>query len=90
MISDKTRLHRRPLPTPLARLTVLLLTLAVSPAMQSLAADAAATAREILDASGVQGGVVVHLGCGDGSLTAALRVDDRYVVHGMDLDAEVL
>lgn len=34
-------------------------------------------AREILRATGVQGGLVVHLGCGAGSLTAALRADGR-------------
>ena len=49
--------------------------------------QAEATAREILDASGVRGGAIVHLGCGDGELTAALRANDRYVVHGLDPDA---
>ena len=43
--------------------------------------------RAILDATGVQGGLVVHLGCGDGKLTAFLRADDRYLVHGLDVDA---
>ncbi|MBC8874579.1 MAG: PQQ-binding-like beta-propeller repeat protein [Planctomycetes bacterium] len=43
-------------------------------------------ARDILDSTGVQGGIVVHLGCGDGKLTAALRVDDRFTVHGLDAD----
>ena len=32
-----------------------------------------ARARAILEAAGVQGGLVVHLGCGGGRLTAALR-----------------
>ncbi len=54
-------------------------------------ADAATTANErarhILDATGVQGGLIVHLGCGDGMLTAALRANDRYLVHGLDEDA---
>ncbi len=43
-------------------------------------------ARQILSATGVQGGLVVHLGCGDGRLTAALRADDGYLVHGLDAD----
>ena len=43
-------------------------------------------AKSILDASGVQGGLVVHLGCGDGRLTAALRATDSYTVHGLDAD----
>ncbi len=50
-------------------------------------AAASDAAKEILKLSGIQGGIVVHLGCGDGSLTAALRVDDRYTVHGLDADA---
>ena len=51
------------------------------------AADPADDARRILDASDVKGGLVVHLGSGDGTLTAALRVNDRYLVHGLDTDA---
>ena len=52
--------------------------------------DAAATARKLLDLAGVRGGIVVHLGCGDGRLTAALHVSDRYTVHGLEADpAEV-
>ena len=50
-------------------------------------ADAAATAKDILDATGVRGGLIVHIGCGDGTLTAALRASDAYVVHGLDVDA---
>jgi len=46
-----------------------------------------AQGRAILDATGVQGGLVVHLGCGDGKMTAALHGSDRYVVHGLDEDA---
>jgi outer membrane protein assembly factor BamB len=45
-------------------------------------------AQQILDASGVKGGFVVHLGCGDGKLTAALRANDSYLVHGLDADAK--
>lgn len=42
------------------------------------------TANDILDAAGVKGGLIVHLGCGDGRLTAALRATDSYLVHGLD------
>ena len=45
-------------------------------------------AKGILAAAGVRGGLIVHLGCGDGRLTAALRVSDRYLVHGLDTDRE--
>ena len=49
------------------------------------------TADRILATSGVEGGFVVHLGCGGppgqaGMLTAALRESDAYVVHGLDTD----
>ena len=43
--------------------------------------------REILETTGVTGGLVVHVGCGDGELTAALRADGRFLVHGLDTDA---
>ena len=49
--------------------------------------DAGAAARQILDATGVRGGLVVHVGCGDGKLTAAPRAGDSYLVHGLDADA---
>jgi len=42
---------------------------------------------EILRSTGTTGGLVVHLGCGDGRLTAELCPDDRYLVHGLDADA---
>ena len=44
-------------------------------------------ALEILKATGVKGGLVVHVGCGDGTLTTALRANDSYLVHGLDADA---
>ena len=59
-------------------------------------------AEQILDATGIKGGLIVHLGCGDGlppaalikpafgGLTAALHVNDRYLVHGLDPDADVV
>jgi outer membrane protein assembly factor BamB len=34
----------------------------------------------------VGGGLIVHLGCGNGRATAKLSADDRYVVHGLDTD----
>jgi outer membrane protein assembly factor BamB len=45
-------------------------------------------ARQILDATGIKGGIVVHLGCGEGRLTAALRVSDAFLVRGLDEDDE--
>ena len=44
-------------------------------------------ARDILNATGIQGGLIVHIGCADGKLTAALHDNDRYLVQGLDPDA---
>jgi outer membrane protein assembly factor BamB len=41
---------------------------------------------DILKVADVKGGLVVHLGCGDGTLTADLLVNERYLVHGLDTD----
>ncbi|MHC4402602.1 MAG: outer membrane protein assembly factor BamB family protein [Planctomycetota bacterium] len=46
------------------------------------------SASQIVAAAGVKGGLVVHVGCGDGKLTAALRAGDSYVVQGLDSDPE--
>ncbi len=54
----------------------------------STAANGAETADDILDSAGIKGGLVVHVGCGDGKLTAALRANDGYLVHGLDVDAD--
>ncbi len=50
----------------------------------------AALARQILAATGVKGGLIVHLGCGGGALTAALGTGDTYLVHGLDTDAKAV
>lgn len=44
-------------------------------------------AEGMLNAAGIRGGLIVHLGCGDGKLTAALRINDSYIVHGLDTDS---
>ena len=48
----------------------------------------AESARDILEASGVQGGLVLHLACGDGRITAALGSSESYVVLGLDADVD--
>ena len=50
-------------------------------------ATAGDEAADIISTSGVKGGLVVHLGCGDGKFTARLRAGDGYLVHGLDTDA---
>ena len=69
--------------TPLLSLTIV-----TALVLSALAAGARADlAGDILSATGVRGGLVVHVGCGDGKLTAALRANDSYLVHGLDTDA---
>ena len=63
------------------RIAALLCTMAAAAGLAG-----AQTADEILSATGVRGGLVVHLGCGDGRWTASLRKNDRYLVHGLDAD----
>jgi 2-polyprenyl-3-methyl-5-hydroxy-6-metoxy-1,4-benzoquinol methylase len=47
-------------------------------------------AKEILDTVGIKGGLIVHIGCGDGKLTAALRAGESYLVQGLDTDAQAV
>ena len=56
------------------------------PAMQLWAENLdrqAISAQELITASGVKGGLVVHVGKGDGAFTARLSANDRYVVQGL-------
>ena len=57
---------------------VVLIVLVAGPARADLA--------DVARSSGVQGGIVVHLNCGDGRETARLLLNDRYLVHGLDVD----
>ncbi|MEX2214907.1 MAG: PQQ-binding-like beta-propeller repeat protein [Phycisphaeraceae bacterium] len=54
------------------------------------AEDAKQLAAELYRESGVRGGLVAHLNCGDGTLTAALRLNDSYLVHGLTKSADDL
>ncbi len=48
--------------------------------------SSAQDAESILRQAGVAGGVVVHLGCGDGSLTAQLKTGEHQLVQGLDMN----
>ena len=61
-------------------IVMLILTL---PAVSVSAQDTAA----LLELAGTKGGLIVHVGCSDGSVTARLRAGDPYFVHGLDTDA---
>ena len=65
-----------------------LLGLAMVAAAAVTARAAGPDAKEILQATGVKGGLVVHVGCGDGKLAAALGAGDGYLVHGLDTDVK--
>ena len=55
-------------------------------AMGCAASANARSADDILAAGGIRGGLVVHVGCGNGKLTAELRANDKVLVHGLDTD----
>ena len=45
-------------------------------------------AEQIASLAGFHGGLVIHVGCGDGKLTAALRLAENCVVQGLETDAK--
>ena len=42
----------------------------------------------ILEKSGIKGGLIVHVNCGDGILTEALQANDSFLVQGLDKNEE--
>jgi len=66
---------------------VLFQTASVCPALGTGAAEPAQAAEQILSAAGIRGGLVVHLGCGEGRLTPAFHASDAFLVHGLARDA---
>lgn len=45
-------------------------------------------AARLITESGLQGGLVVHVGSGDGTFTADLRINDRFIIRGLDQNEE--
>ncbi len=78
--------HRTP--TVIASLVLLLGPLAWPAAAKEPSADQ--QAQDILKATGIKAGLIVHLGCGNGRLTAALgrAKPGPFVVRGLDADAK--
>ena len=60
---------------------------AIAMAAGPLSADSRTAAREVLDASGVRGGLVAHVGCGDGKLTASRPVVTAGYNQGIGQDS---
>lgn len=67
--------------------TTTLLSLGVLGTTSRVDADALSDAQDVLAASELTGGFVVHLGAGDGTMTAALCRDESVQVHGLVHDA---
>ena len=57
------------------------------PARAAPAVDHEGLAKVILAATGLAGGLIVHVGCGDGKLTAALAASEGFLVQGFDSNA---
>jgi len=73
--------------TVAAASVLICLTVGLNPVAAATDPATRAAAEAIINQSGVAGGVVVHIGCGDGNLTAALGREPRFLVHGLDTDA---
>ena len=63
---------------------IALLILCLLMAPMALTADYGQSAKQILDAADFNGGLIVHIGCGDGKFTTALHTSDICLVHGLD------
>ena len=50
------------------------------------AASARAGVVDLAKSSGVKGGLIVHLGCGDAKETAKLLLNEKYQIHGLAAD----
>jgi outer membrane protein assembly factor BamB len=67
------------------------LALPVGSARAQGSGEAASLAARILRATGVQGGLIVHVECGDGQLTSALHAGPGYLVQGLaQSDADLM
>jgi len=49
-------------------------------------ACAQADLAQLVESSGIKGGLIVHLGCDPGQQIADLHLNDRYLVQGLDVD----
>jgi len=68
--------------------SALILIAVLCAALNAVPLCAAESGESILSATDTQGGLVVHLGCGDGELTAELCAGNSFLVRGLDTDAK--
>lgn len=66
-----------------ARIVALVVVLVLVSVPSTAFADPHGLAELILESSGFCGGLVVHVDCGDGQLTAELKANDHTIVHGL-------
>ena len=58
------------------------------PALAAEELPARALAEQLLTSEGVRAGLCVHVGCGDGRLTAELSLGGKFLVHGLSADRD--
>jgi outer membrane protein assembly factor BamB len=73
-----------------AKLTYSLLVLGTVSVAAAQQGDYQQKAERILRAADIKGGLIVHIECGDGKLTAALYAGDNYLVHGLETSVDKL
>ena len=88
MIEEDVRMGLRRGIVEIVGLCVLVLCASGIQAAREGNSEADELARQILRTSGVKGGLVIHLDCNDGRLTAALRAGESFRVQGLDTDQE--
>ncbi|UCG47012.1 MAG: PQQ-binding-like beta-propeller repeat protein [Phycisphaerales bacterium] len=66
---------------PLALMTILNNTLLSAAAIHE---EPRGQAKQLLETAGLKGGLVIHIGCGNGRLTTNLRPNESFIVQGLD------
>ena len=56
--------------------------------LMPLCTEGSNEAQKILKENGVSGGFIVHVGCGDGSLSVKLKGGEGYSLHAIDMDPD--
>jgi outer membrane protein assembly factor BamB len=74
--------------TSLSRRIISVFGMLLATTVAAVLAGPADEAEQIASLAGFRGGLIVHVGCGDGQLTAALRLADNCVVQGLEADAK--
>jgi len=76
--------------TSLSLRIVWVLGMLLTTTVAAVSTDRAYEAQQIASLARFSGGLVIHIGCGDGQLTAALRLADNCVVQGLEADPKAV